>query len=129
VWNLYRKIRIMVLEMINQCLQHEESTEIRLWGQIEAQKLAEAMAASIPFHLTADVHIYLQQVQAGSGNMAPGRAVGGLLLLHPLHMAMQCTAVSQELRGYMGNQLKWVGQTMGIGQATLLAEVSLSTCL
>lgn len=121
-------MHLVVLEIICQCLEHRGATAILQKKQKEAQKLAEAMAASIPFHLTADVHRYLQQVQTGSGNIVPGRAVGGLLILHPLHTATKCTAVPQELRNYMENQLKWVGQTMGIGQANLLADVSVPNC-
>jgi hypothetical protein len=128
VWNMYRKIHLMVLDIMLRCLHHLGSTDVRPQEQLDAQNIAEAMAASIPFHLTADAHVYVQQVQAGAGNMVPGRPVGGLLMLHPLHMAMGCTAVSQELRDYMGNRLQWIGRTMGIGQATLLGDVSVLRC-
>lgn len=129
VWNMYRKIHLMVLDIMLRCLHHLGSTNVRPREQLDAQNIAEAMAASIPFHLTADAHVYVQQVQAGAGNMVPGRPVGGLLMLHPLHMAMGCTAVSPELRDYMGNRLQWIGRTMGIGQATLLGDVSVLRCL
>jgi hypothetical protein len=126
VWNVYRKTHLMVLEIMYKCRQRLELVVTKSAEQMHSQRIAEAIAASIPYHLTADAHKYLQQVRAGSKNIVLGPLVGGLFMLHSLHMAGRCSAVSQELRDYMSSQLMWIGKMMGIGQATLFGQASVS---
>jgi len=124
VWNTYRKTRLMILDLAFKCLRFIGSAD---YGSIvtDAAGLAEGIAASIPFHLIADTQEYLQHVQAGMRIVQPGRPLGGLLMLHPLHFAAVSEILSHEMREYMRRQLRWIGDNMGIGQASLLADVSL----
>lgn len=112
----------MVLDIILKCSQRLGVTCVQ--PQLDAQRIAEAIAASVPFHLMADAQEYVHLVQTGLKEASPGRPVGGLLMLYPLHVAAECTAVSQELRHFMKRQLKWIGKVMGIGQARLLSNAS-----
>ncbi|KFY39722.1 hypothetical protein V495_05760 [Pseudogymnoascus sp. VKM F-4514 (FW-929)] len=122
IWNTYRKIHLMVLDIIFKC--SERLGAACLQSKLDAQRIAEAIAASVPFHLMEDAQEYVNNVQTGSEVASPGRPVGGLLMLYPLHVAAECTAVSQELRHFMKDQLRWIGKVMGIGQASLLSNPS-----
>ncbi|KAI9741379.1 MAG: hypothetical protein M1834_003096 [Cirrosporium novae-zelandiae] len=90
----------------------------------EAQKLAEGIVASIPYHLTKDPQTYIHETQTGSEEIIPGSPVGGLLLMHPLFVAARMPVVSPQLRAYMSRCLAWIGKNMGIGQSTLLSNAS-----
>jgi hypothetical protein len=58
------------------------------------------------------------------GIITPGKSVGGLLILHPLTVSSTLSVVSLEMQTHFRNCLAWIGDNMGIGQATLLAKVS-----
>ena len=93
------------------------------------QPLIAAMTASIPFHLAGDVSEYLAGAKTGGRPVAPGKVAGGLLLLHPLYAAARCPLVTLAERQYFGRCLKWIGDNMGIGQASLLADsITLEFC-
>lgn len=87
-----------------------------------ATSLSADIMASIPFHLAGNLEGYLQLVDNGVPLIPPGRPVGGLLLLHPLYAAARCTVIPRAHRVYFMDTLAWIGQNMGIGQATLLAN-------
>ncbi|OCL02966.1 hypothetical protein AOQ84DRAFT_303720 [Glonium stellatum] len=125
VWNTYRKTHLMILDIIVRCLKRLEGNEIRTREQEEVQRLAEGIAASVPYHLTEDLQGYIQGIQAGSDTMIPGKPVGGLLLLHPLYVVARSSVVSPQLQAYMSECLEWIGKNMGIGQATLLSNASI----
>lgn len=114
----------MTLDIIIRCSKRLQGSDIQLQEQKKADKLTEEIAASIPYHLTDDLQVYVQELQTGSGIMIPGRPVGGLLLLHPLYVAARLSIVSPQLRDYMSGCLAWIGKNMGIGQATLLSNAS-----
>lgn len=87
-----------------------------------ARTLSAAIMASIPFHLARDLDEYLHLVDSGASFIPPGRPVGGLLLLHPLYAAARCTLIPRAHRVYFIDTLAWIGQSLGIGQASLLAN-------
>jgi hypothetical protein len=91
----------------------------------EAQKLASNIAASIPYYLAGDLQVFLNQTLAsgvGYKAMIPGPSVGGLLLMHTLYMVSNMSVVDPALKVYLKDCLAWIGQNMGIGQATMLSK-------
>lgn len=94
----------------------------------EAQKLALNIAASIPYYLAVNVQEFLNQSLASSvtsRTIIPGPPVGGLLIMHTLYMVSNMSVVDLALKVYLKDCLAWIGQNMGIGQATMLSKVYL----
>jgi hypothetical protein len=90
----------------------------------EAQELAESIAASIPFHVTESLQVLMSKAESGTGTVNFGRSIGGLLLMHLLYVMSKISIVSAELRAHMRVWLAWIGRYMGIGEATVLSNVS-----
>ena len=115
----------MVLDILTICMERlipdEFSPADVLVNQARARWLADWIAASVPFHLASDFDSYLQQPNCE--NHAVGKMIGGLLLLHPLNVVRTSTSVSKKQREYARCCLDWIGKNMGIGQASVLANV------
>lgn len=128
VWNTYRKTHLMVLEIM---LRFAELSSDKPGASLpyRADMLATSIAASIPYHLSADINQYLRTVKSKVENsiIPPARPVGGLLLLHPLYVAARSSITPLPLRRYFNQCLAWIGQNMGIGQATLLSRATLTS--
>lgn len=86
-----------------------------------AHSVVEDMLASIPYHLTENLQVFLNEPSKGINKR--GRSLGGLLLIHPLYVASEMPFLDEETRIYMRNCLEWIGENMGFGQATMLAKV------
>jgi hypothetical protein len=135
VWNSYRKSRLVLLNFIYICSKrlHDDPEESSFPSQRhilkEAQDLSESLAASIPFHLTRNPETLLVQQQQTSSTrqeiILPNRSIGGLLLMHPIHAVSDLSVVPMHLREIFREHLAWIGRVMGIGQAGLLADVSI----
>ncbi|KAH7014208.1 uncharacterized protein B0I36DRAFT_338405 [Microdochium trichocladiopsis] len=54
--------------------------------------------------------------------MDTGRVSGGLLLMHPLHVAINMPFVQEDVKAYMRRTLEWIGTKGGVGQAGILAK-------
>jgi hypothetical protein len=92
----------------------------------EAQKLALNIASSIPYYLSENVHIFLNQALASDGTlkaMVPGPSVRGLLVMHTLYTVSNLSVVDPALKVYFKDCLGWIGLNMGIGQAIMLSKV------
>lgn len=124
VWNAYRKTRLLLLNQlyINSMHLGDESDHRR--AQAEAQELVESIVASIPYHVLEDPEALLLQAGRCADQFKPGRPVAGLLLMHPLYVTSMLPVVSPPLCAHLRECLGWIGQNMGIGQATLLSKVS-----
>jgi hypothetical protein len=137
VWNSYRKSRLFLLNFIYTCSKRlhdddpEESSSSSSQRHIlkEAQDLSESLAASIPFHLTQNPETLIVHQQQTSSTtqevILPNRSIGGLLLMHPIHVVSGLSVVPMHLREMFREHLAWIGRVMGIGQAGLLADVSI----
>ena len=123
VWNTYRKARLMILDVIIRCSVRLGEEGCRKDEQVDAQELVDGMAASILYHLTDNPQTFMQQAEHGSVTVAPGRPIGGLLLMHPLYVMSKLSVVSPQLRAHLKDCLAWIGKHMGIGQATLFSDV------
>ena len=95
----------------------------------EAHDLSEDIAASIPFHLARNVDEFLinkQQIDPMKQEaVLPNRSIGGVSLMYPIHVVSALSVVPLHLREMFREHLAWIGRVMGIGQARLLADVSI----
>lgn len=118
-----------MLNVIARCQGFTQDTEIDPLIWEEAQKLALKMVASIPYFLSENVQVFADQSLASgptsSQAITPGPSVGGLLIMHTLYMVSKLSVLDPMLKIYLKDCLAWIGRNMGIGQATMLAEVSL----
>ncbi len=90
----------------------------------EVDELASDMVASILFHISGNVETCIRNVNHSPLSIIPGKAIGGLLLMHPLFVTANLSVVSPSVQTHMRNVLAWIGTYMGIGQATVLSKVS-----
>ena len=136
VWNSYRKSRLVLLEFIYACSKrlHDDDPDESSFSSYQrhvlkqAQDLSESIAASIPFHLTRNPETFLvPQLQTSSAKqqvILPNKSIGGLLIIHLIHVVSGLSVVPIHLREMFREHLAWIGRVMGIGQASLLADVS-----
>ncbi|KAK9252704.1 hypothetical protein V1507DRAFT_212610 [Lipomyces tetrasporus] len=125
VWNTYRKVRLMILDVIIRCSQRLEKKTGCHDLKVEACELASDMMASIPFHLSENLATFVKHAESDTAlALVPGRSVGGLLLMHPLFVTANLSVVSPQRQDRMRECLAWIGPNMGIGQATLLSKTS-----
>lgn len=136
VWNCYRKCRLQLLNLVNTCSQrvHELDSDdssfldIQTYIMKESQRLAEDIAASIPFHLTRNPETFLAHPRQNSSSIAdipiPNNSIGGLLIMYAIYVVSKLPVVPLHLRDMFRQHLAWIGRVMGIGQASLLADVS-----
>lgn len=132
VWNTYREARLKLLQVVADCSErlraanHSQERPLPLQKlQNEIQGLVDDLCASIPFHLIADLPCCLQSSGTIDNLHAPGKALGGLVLMYPLYVASILPLVPVDQRTWMKGRLRWIGKHMGIRQAIMLANVRL----
>lgn len=133
VMNTYRKTYLMLLDVLIRLASRMGGTirtdNVTRWEK-QAHILIYDIVASIPYHLTNNLHAYQQDILSLKSPPGVGRSVGGLLLLHPLFVLSTCSAVPRSIQNHALKCLAWIGQHMGIGQGMLMSKVvpSLSLC-
>ena len=123
VWNIFRAARLLLIKLIiklsdtigenDNCIEHIHT----------ANRIVEDMIASVPYHLTDNLQVFLSQLSRNTEIIDPGKYLGGLLLMHPLYVASEMPFVPEKMQEYMRKCLAWIGLNMGLGQATLFANV------
>jgi len=88
----------MILDLIVKCAMQLGEKGRYHQQRAVAQDLAESIAASIPYHVTDNLQIFMKQAENGSDVISPGRPVGGLLLMHSLYVTSRLPVVSSQLR-------------------------------
>ncbi|EPS41767.1 hypothetical protein H072_4268 [Dactylellina haptotyla CBS 200.50] len=141
VWNCYRKVRLILLNLLHECdtrLKNDNPEDLfvpcpNLQNYIfkQAKELIDGMAASMFFHLILDPLAVVQDLTATSSDQIfkaiyPNKTFGGLLLIHSMHAAATLSIVPLPIRTMFKEHLGWIGKYMGVGQATLLSEPSIS---
>jgi hypothetical protein len=117
VWNIFRTARLLLLALI---IKLELSDDACVDEYIHtAHLIVEDMLASVAYHLADNLQDFLTSTEITN----PGRVLGGLLLMHPLYISSQMLFLDKSMREYMLRCLGWIGEHMGIGQATVLAKV------
>lgn len=121
VWNTSRAAQLLLLDLVLALSDVLNDGQDHRRERSKAERLLEDIVASIPYHLTDDLGSFIEGgVQR---ELNPGRAVGGLLLMHPLFVALRVGTVGAEMRGYLQECLAWIAENMGIGQAARFAKV------
>lgn len=124
VWLTYYKCRLLLLDLIFKCSKrlHEDENQL-LKERTHAEIFARKIISCIPFHLVQDPGSVLQEHNSGYNALSVGRPLGGLLIMHPLHIGSKSSVVPESLQDHMRKCLAWIGENMGIGQARLLSKV------
>ena len=123
LWNFSRIARFLLITLILRLSSVLDDNTNHDTDNGEALRLVDDMMASIPFHLSEDLQVFLREREDHTKITNPGRAVGGLLLMHSIYIASHLEIFPLEMREYFKRCLIWIGQRMGIGQATFLAQV------
>ncbi|RMJ19403.1 hypothetical protein CDV36_000894 [Fusarium kuroshium] len=121
-WSSWRSICILYIDHLvhlSQALGQEEGID---GHRAKVHHLTAELKASIPYHLSRNLEVYVQHPDAETASSNPQRTVGGLLLLHPLYVIARCTTVAMSDREYFVRTLRWIGTEMGISQALVLAD-------
>lgn len=122
-WNTYRKNRLLLLNVIVQCLEKLQEKDAHRRKQAEAAELARDIMASIPFHLTYASDSLRQVPSHNIGGITVGKTIGGMLLMYPLCVASNLPILPAQLRAHMRECLAWIGEHMAIGQASVFSSV------
>ncbi|KAF2228418.1 hypothetical protein EV356DRAFT_538131 [Viridothelium virens] len=122
VWNTFRAVRLQLIALTLDLSKAVNDDQDDTCEQLDAHRLLQDMISSIPYHLTEDLHGFLRAVEKNTVVMHAGRDVGGLLLMHPLYIVSKLLIVPPQMRDYMRSCLTWIGESMGIGQASLFAK-------
>ncbi|CRG91778.1 hypothetical protein PISL3812_08830 [Talaromyces islandicus] len=124
VWNTYRAARLGLLNLILDLSGETEDTKPRDMEFAHVQELVADMLASIPYHLTEDLHAFSGNTKTQSEITNPGKAIHGLLLMHAVYITSNLPIVDPHARAYFKDCLLWIGEHMGIGQASFLATAT-----
>lgn len=125
VWNIYRASRLVLVDLIlklSNALNDGRSPDAE--NEVAAS-LIDGVLASVPFHLAEDLHSFPREVHTSTSINNPGRAVGGLLLMHSISLTSHLGIVNYPTQEYLKRCLQWIAENMGIGEAAILAQVSL----
>ncbi|RGP81042.1 hypothetical protein FLONG3_831 [Fusarium longipes] len=121
-WNSWRSTYIVWLDQLfhvsNKLGQHDLIPQYIS----KVNELVAGLKASIPYYLSRNVEEYIKYVNTGQPSLQTNHLSGGLLLFHTLYSIGRCTIVDAAIRRYLANALMWIGNEMGIGNATVLAE-------
>ncbi|KAJ5088520.1 hypothetical protein N7456_012136 [Penicillium angulare] len=124
LWNISRIARCILKDLItrlpavpNDDLHHKDD-------QQTAFDMAEDIIASLPYHFSEDLQVFLKDRHNHTKITNPGRPAGGLLIMHAIRAASRLEILPLDMREYFKTCLTWMGKRMGIGQAAFLAEVS-----
>ena len=123
VWNTYRKVCLMVLDIMIRCSDQLHRNDECIWEQAEVKRIADDVVASIPYHLTDNMQGAAQQSDSIPERIVPGKTIGGLLLMHSLYVMSNLSVIPTSQQSHMKECLAWIGLHMGVGQATLLSKV------
>lgn len=123
VWNVYRASRLLLLDLIVKLSTKINDGRSPDTEDEVAASLISEMISSIPFHLVEDLHVFSREIHTSTTIKNPGRAVGGLLLMHSISITSHLDIVDSSTQQYLKKSLRWIAENMGIGQASILARV------
>ena len=127
----------MMAELVTRCANHcagdSELAHIAARLSHAAVQLLDDVFAAVPYMLLDDVTTAVQSPAAThvSGD-APraGPPVGGVLIMHPLHIAVGFTnVVSPDRAAYMRGCLRWMAEEMGLGSAWEMHQATGPGCM
>ncbi|KAL7905812.1 hypothetical protein GGI35DRAFT_471337 [Trichoderma velutinum] len=122
VWNTHCKSQVMLLDTMAHLVGRMSGEDAILQFKQRAEKMIMEIIASIPYHLAHNINDYLNCIQSRTTAIPSNGAFSGLLLLYPLFESSKCKIVPYKDRLYLARCLLWIGEHMGIGQASLLGN-------
>jgi hypothetical protein len=122
VWNIFRTARLLLLALIIKFSDGANDSCVDEYIHT-AHLIVEDMLASVLYHLVENLQVFLRELKISKEINNPGRVLGGLLLMYPLYVTSRMRFLDTARREYMLRCLAWIGEYMGIGQATVLAKV------
>ncbi|PYH93854.1 putative C6 transcription factor [Aspergillus ellipticus CBS 707.79] len=121
-WNISRVARCFLIDLITKISDALQDGGDYTRETSGAMRQIDDIMSSIPYHLCDDMPCFLQDIESSTVVRDPGRAVGGLLLMHPIYVMSQLDIVPPETKEYVRRCLAWIGTHMGIGEANRLAN-------
>ncbi|RFN44205.1 hypothetical protein FIE12Z_11597 [Fusarium flagelliforme] len=121
-WNSWRSLYIVWLDQLYHVSNALGRVDLTPQFVTKMNSLIIGVKASIPYFLSRNVEEYVQQVNAGKHTVHSNHLSGALMLFHHMYSIGRCTIVDAETRKYLGDTLRWIGNEMGIGNATVLAD-------
>jgi hypothetical protein len=125
VWNTYRTTLLRLCDVIAQCGQYLETDALRYRNteeyqslHLDARRTAEAICSSVAYHINND---WVNHITNANLHPSP-KALGGLLLIWPLYGGSILSIVPNVHRSWMRRRLRSIGVSMGLAQATVLAD-------
>ncbi|PYI01580.1 putative C6 transcription factor [Aspergillus sclerotiicarbonarius CBS 121057] len=122
VWNISRVARCFLSDITTKIGDTVQDGRDHTREKTDVERLCKELLSSIPYHLTDCLPDFLRDMERVSEIQTPGRAIGGLLLMHPIYVLCQLSIVPLEIREYLTRCLEWIGRNIGVGQASLLAK-------
>lgn len=124
IWAYYRTARILLNLAIRDRLLPLLQTRPELESDIEAakkniHKFSTDILLSVPFSLS----LRFSLPSLNEGHWRAWGCLGGYSILWPLYVAASVSASGSPHRKRAINRLEYIGHTMGIGQAFLMAKV------
>ncbi|KAH7316806.1 hypothetical protein B0I35DRAFT_434037 [Stachybotrys elegans] len=123
VWNIFRMARLVLLSIISSISHMLDGSSLDTGKALTANRLAEEMIASIPYHLVENLPVFVGRLNTSAGLTETGKFIGGLLLIHPLYVTMNLEVVAKSQRRYLRSCLAWIGSSMPFGQAARLSRM------
>ncbi|KAH8801802.1 putative C6 transcription factor [Xylogone sp. PMI_703] len=121
IWNISRIARCLLRSLVVKLSKiFNPNVDLSCHYQ-DILDLIDDVVASIPYHLTFDIHKFLNNT---SSAICPGISGAGLLLMHPLYFASTLEFIPPKMASYLKVCLAWIGTHMGIGQASIFAKAS-----
>lgn len=124
IWNIYRAARLSLSELILHLSNGNRNPRTDPRHGQDMDELVQDVLSSIPYHLTENLYGFLNQIDNRAPLANVGKAASGLLVMHPLCVISNLSLVDPDVRRYLKRCLVWIGENMGIGQASVFANVS-----
>ncbi|KAJ5136781.1 hypothetical protein N7448_005335 [Penicillium atrosanguineum] len=124
IWNIYRAARLYLSELILNLSNGNRNPRTDPRHGQDMDDLVQGVLSSIPYHLTENLYGFLNQIDNGAPLANVGKAASGLFVMHPLHVISNLSLVDLDVRCYLKRCLLWIGDNMGIGQASVFAKSS-----
>lgn len=124
IWNIYRAARLYLSELILSLSNGNRNPRTDPRHGQDMDELVQDVLSSIPYHLTENLYGFLNQIENRAPLANVGKVASGLFVMHPLHVISNLSLVDHDVRCYLKRCLLWIGENMGIGQASVFAKVS-----
>ena len=124
VYNTYRKGRLLQHLMIYHLATRLNDPKRAKEARLEAVATAESLISALPYLLLHDPRALIDGANPALIPM-PGKAIGGMLIMHPMFVASTFVQeLGEKVTGHLKKVLEWIGTEIGIGQGSVLARAS-----